>query len=308
MAQWQDGAEYAPAERPDGFATPRTPPLSAAPQAPHPAEGLPLQAPDAFQPSPVPVPPLSALVPSTAPTRDPHQAFDSGMTIVEGSAWGSAHSASSTNHPSWDPTKPIVTSASFGSSTSSHGHGTGHAALGGTAAPGGTGAVGGAVGLDQLPPPGQGQFPQVPNGQNQASWAPNQFAPPTGAPVSAYSPAPLPWNPPGQPSTGQGRFMTVLKNMGYALAILLAAGMLIRPISFVVLLSAIPLSLMATVRKQTLMRTAAIAAATALVMGLLFPGDNDATSAIAGYAQFACLVVLVLDLIALWRWPREGQR
>ena len=35
MASWKDGAAYAPTERPDGFATPSTEPLDAAPVRVH---------------------------------------------------------------------------------------------------------------------------------------------------------------------------------------------------------------------------------------------------------------------------------
>ncbi|MGJ6980753.1 hypothetical protein ACSDQ9_09535 [Aestuariimicrobium soli] len=285
MADWRDGAEYAPAERPDGFATPRTSPLSVATPDPHPAEGLPPMAPDGFQPSPTPTPPLAALVPSTAPTRDPHQAFDSGMTIVEGSAWGSAHNGPGGATPVRDPRQPIVTTSSFGP-------------LAG-----------------QAPDHGAGDAWQGSSAPDPAT----RFAPPTGAPVSMGAPGPggpanqhpqpLTWypSPTGTPVQNSA-FMTKVKAMGYALVIVLVAGVFISPLSFVLLLAAIPLSLMATVKKQTLMRIAAVATAVALLMGLMFPGDNDTLDAIISYTRWACLVVLALDLTVVWRSFGKGQR
>lgn len=288
MADWQDGAEYAPAERPDGFATPRTAALSAAPPVPHPAEGLPLQAPDAFQPSPLPTPPLSALVPSSGPSRDPRQAFDSGMTITEGSAWGSAHSGPGGAVQVRDPKQPIITSSSFGSVTGGHGAG-GH----------GSGAA--PVPVSQFAPP---------------TGAPVNWGPPGSSPVQ-QGPSPLAWNQPpaGAAWSGHGpapqvqndAFMAKVKALGYALVICLVAGLFISPLSFVLLIAAIPLSLMASVKKQTLMRVAAVAAASVLLLGMLVPGDNDAIDAIFAYSRWACLVVLVIDALVVWKAFEKGR-
>lgn len=117
MATWEDGPEFAPVERPDGFATPRVEPLEAPPQPPHPSDGAPPQRPGFAGPT-EPAPPLASIVPAVENPRDPTQAFDvATMTMTAESAWGAVHSApvgmgaptavTETPH-AFDPTAPIV--------------------------------------------------------------------------------------------------------------------------------------------------------------------------------------------------------
>ena len=68
MASWTDGAEYAPTERPDGFATPRTAPLDQAPPPVPLARDRPLEPPTEFLPS-APAPALSSLGLPAGPSR-----------------------------------------------------------------------------------------------------------------------------------------------------------------------------------------------------------------------------------------------
>jgi hypothetical protein len=279
MADWRDGAEYAPRERPDGFATPRTPPLSVAPPPPHLADGLPMEGPEAFEPAPTPSPSLDALVPSTAPQRDPHLPFGTGMSTHEGSAWGSAHAAPGAADRAWDPTQPMVTSHNFGPLSGSSGAAT---------------TTTTTTGQGWAPPDPTTQYP--PPGDSP----PQQF--PVNNPYAPNGPLPLQWDPQARrPAQGNG-LMAAVKSAGHALVIVLLAGVLIRPLSFVLLLSAIALSAMAPVAKQTLVRIGAIGAGAALVLGLLVPGDRDTIDAIFEWAQFACFVVLGLDLYVVWKY------
>ncbi|WP_284548510.1 hypothetical protein [Aestuariimicrobium sp. T2.26MG-19.2B] len=289
MADWRDGAEYAPRERPDGFATPRTPPLSVAPEPPHLADGLPAQGPEAFEPAPAPTPPLDALVPSSAPKRDPHLPFGSGMSIHEGSAWGSAHAAPGRTDRAWDPTQPMVTSHNFGPLSGSSPHVSSGTPGQAWAPPDPT---------TQYPPPGNAVSQQFPT--NGPSAATGQFSPSGSYPTPG--PLPLQWEPQSRPPAAGNGLMTVVRTAGYALVIVLLAGMLIRPLSFVLLLSAVALSAMAPVAKQTLVRVGAIGAAAALVLGLLVPGDRDTIDAVFEWAQFACFVVLGADLYVVWKY------
>ncbi|MBA3528325.1 MAG: hypothetical protein H0T91_03250 [Propionibacteriaceae bacterium] len=91
MATWEDGPEYAPLERPDGFSLPDVPPLEPAP----PVEQLaaaPQDRPHFAGPQAV-VAALATLVPVVAEQRDPATPFtvvSSTLTSMD-SAWGAAH-------------------------------------------------------------------------------------------------------------------------------------------------------------------------------------------------------------------------
>ncbi|MGD7732974.1 hypothetical protein ACQCX5_08430 [Propionibacteriaceae bacterium G57] len=114
MASWSDGAEYAPNERPDGFAAPRADPLGEAPPEPSLAEGRPLAPPDAFTPQPGPD--LAAIGIDKGPTRNPQQAFataSKAMTTATSSAWGSTHAATITQEAPFNPRAPMVTESSL---------------------------------------------------------------------------------------------------------------------------------------------------------------------------------------------------
>lgn len=280
MADWRDGAQYAPHERPDGFATPRTSPLSVAEPEPNPAAGQPLQGPDSFAPDPTPAPPLEALVPSAKPSRDPREAFSSGSVAHDAGAWGAAHSGPGTGPRAFDPTAPMVTT-----STSFSGQSSASSAQGAAS-------------------------------NDAASWAPpdqsTQFAPPAGAPVAGVAyppggPAPLAWNQQPQGPVANGSAITVVQCMGYGLILVLLAGLIIRPLSLVLLLVAIPLSLMAKIGKQHLMRMVSVAAAVVLVLGIAFPGQRDTLDAIGFWSQIACLIVLPAGLFTVWSRMMKGQ-
>lgn len=99
MASWRDGAEYAPTERPDGFATPTAAPLSAAEPWRAPTPG-PLAAPADFDaPDSAPLSSVSVRDESTRDPRDP-------ITTV-----AAALAPTGVAHVDRDPREPIVTSA-----------------------------------------------------------------------------------------------------------------------------------------------------------------------------------------------------
>ena len=109
MANWTDGPEYAPLDRPAAFQTPAVAPLEVPPAVPNPAAGAPLE-PPGWQPPQAAVVPLSALVPAAAlPPRDPRSQFTTVSSIVTGgSVWGSARSADGTaGQPAWTPDQPL---------------------------------------------------------------------------------------------------------------------------------------------------------------------------------------------------------
>lgn len=112
MATWQDGPEYAPAERPTAFIESPAGPLSSPPPV-GPAAAAPAEQP-AFSPPNVPAPPLEVLVPAVAAPRNPQLPFEvTASTITHQSAWSAVHSAAitaATVQP-WTPEQPFSTPA-----------------------------------------------------------------------------------------------------------------------------------------------------------------------------------------------------
>ncbi|GAA2112141.1 hypothetical protein GCM10009841_35510 [Microlunatus panaciterrae] len=116
MATWEDGPEYAPLERPEGFHHPDVPPLEVAPPPRQLAAGAPMERPQ-FAGPPGPVVPLAALVPADPEQhRDPQTPFETVVSTVTAgpigigagsaqSAWGSAHWSPPSGQPvgPWGP-------------------------------------------------------------------------------------------------------------------------------------------------------------------------------------------------------------
>lgn len=98
MADWTDGSQYAPLQRPDGFAAPRTAALDVAEPDENLATGRPVQQPGDFRP-PAEAPDLAELVPEQGPLRDPSEPFDTAGGAQ--GAWGAAHAAT------WNPRMPL---------------------------------------------------------------------------------------------------------------------------------------------------------------------------------------------------------
>jgi len=101
MADWTDGAEYAPVERPAGFATPRATPLELVEEPASPADGQPAVPPSEYRAEAAR--PLEELVPLPRSPRDPATPFGLNGTVAE-SSWGAVHSSTS-----WHPTQPLST-------------------------------------------------------------------------------------------------------------------------------------------------------------------------------------------------------
>lgn len=152
MADWTDGAAYAPTQRPDGFATPEVEPLGAAPSAPPLTPGA-IPPPQAFQPS-ASQPPLEYISAPLPPRRNPAEPFSTTTAgLASGSVAGIAQSR--------DPRQPF------------DGYAMG-------------------VGYQELPPPPSGSTgapPAQPAAHPQAEqWAPPSFPPPGGAPAPGEAP------------------------------------------------------------------------------------------------------------------------
>ncbi len=153
MADWTDGAEYAPVERPAGFATPRAGALQVIEAEPSPADGQPLEAPGGYrQPDTTP---LEALDPRDAlPRRDPREAFSTHGSAD--SAWGAAHASTG-----WVPTMPlgdpVHEAAAVADFPPPQGAPVGAAPMGANPMPGATGGPQPAPAVVEIPL--QGHFP-----------------------------------------------------------------------------------------------------------------------------------------------------
>jgi hypothetical protein len=120
MATWEDGPEYAPADRPSEYAVPDVHPLSVA-DPPQQQPAVPADRPRFGDPD-QPVTPLGALVPGGDDVeRDPRTPFDvdsDAMTQSAGrGAWGAAHWRPPTGAPSGFGPQPSVPAGHWGPPT-----------------------------------------------------------------------------------------------------------------------------------------------------------------------------------------------
>lgn len=276
MATWEDGPEYAPLQRPEGFAVPDLPPLEIAVPPPEISAGAPLERPQFFDPQ-APVAPLATLVPEVGDKRDPGIPFEVvASTVTAGSsnssaAWGAAHWSApaqqpvSVQHPA-SPVQHPASSVQHPTSPVQH--------PGPWPEPGGLAAVG-------LGPaaPAPGQFP--------AAGTPQWFGPGPAYPARANTPP-------------------TMKNVVYALtpglAIVLGVGGLIWPAAPFVLCIAFALSTRVTVAKQQVTKLF-ISALSVLglmtVVGGLIRGDSlgDWYHYVGLWAVLLCWVVLCVGLL-----------
>lgn len=118
MATWEDGPEYAPWQRPDGFTTPPVPPLLSVEAAAPPHPNAPVARPHFDRPT-VALTPLAALVPEPPEQRDPAVPFavvsstvTVGPELGPATAWSAAHGRTApldaTATPALDGTPPPV--------------------------------------------------------------------------------------------------------------------------------------------------------------------------------------------------------
>jgi hypothetical protein len=290
MANWTDGPEYAPTQRPVAFEAPPGEMLQVPPAQPNAAAGAPLEQP-AWQPPQGAVAPLEALVPAVAEiSRDPHSAFTTTSTPMTGtsSAWGSAHSTTGmSDHPGWTPDQPLVTSA-----TTSAGGVQNPNPSTWPAPAGDPGAAAIASRGLNFPPPQQAapSFPQP--------GTPDWFAP---APQAQ-------WRPPDQTVT----VAQMWRGATPGLMIALIVGALVNPLSVVLLLVA---ALLAGRVRYRVSRIRHIFAwsfgllAAVGTMGLL-NSDLDlgtAWSVLSGWAQVMCWVIPIIVLLQVGAGIRANE-
>lgn len=271
MANWTDGPEYAPLDRPAAFQTPSVEPLQVPPVTPNPAAGAPVQPPE-WQPPQAAVVPLEALVPAAGlPPRDPRVEFSTVSSLVTGgSAWGSAHSTAGTANPVWTPDQPLATSAVAGAPPQ-------------PAPASGTGAMPAAApdGPPQtlnFPPPTQAapSFPQP--------GTPDWFAPP---PQSR-------WQPPDQSVS----IAQLWHGATPGVMLTLLIGALINPVAPAMLALAGVLASRVKYRTAQVRRSFLWAAGLVVAFGVfsMFSGDFDLSIAwevMSGWSQVVCWILLI---------------
>lgn len=245
MADWTDGPEYAPRDRPEAFVAPQAAPLSEADAIAAPAgEPAPGAAPPPDYSVPADAPALAALVPPVADVRDPRESFDvAGSPLT---SWSGGPKEADDHVHVRRPEDPFVTSA---------------APVASVAPP--VTAWPPPAPVDQWPPP-------APVAQQLEQWPPPQAAQAQGpyAPVpGGYPGAPGGQAPPPQQpwQAQQQRFRAVsvsdmLKASTPGVLICLAVGVLVQPLSAALLLVAWALSTRIRYRRRTLRTWFAIAA------------------------------------------------
>lgn len=283
MADWTDGPEYAPHDRPRAFVAPAVAPLSEADAAPSPMPAVADRtatfggAPPSYT-NPDAAPALAALVSPPPQPRDPHEAFDvvgSSMT-----AWSGSPDDADGQVRERRPEDPFPGSATIVASV---------------APP----PPARQPSVADWPPPAPAPLPQPPFGQPMAGhpmavqgpYAPVStfppapgFPPPAGYPEPTGHPAPppgtqgyphypgyggpAPWQPQPQP-TRPVSLGTVAQACTPGVLICLALGLLVQPLAAAMFLVAWALSTRIRYRRRTLSRTFLVVACALITVSLL---------------------------------------
>jgi len=284
MANWTDGPEYAPLDRPLALETPLAEPLEVPPPVTNPAAGAPVVQPD-MQPPQGEVVPLADLVPTSgSQPRDPHTEFTTVSSALTGTstAWGSAHSATETlDRSGWTPDQPLGSAVPIN---------TVQAAL--------PGAVPAQPAGPTYPPPQGLNFPppQQPAPSFPQPGTPDWFAPPPQEH----------WQPPNQTVT----VAQMWNGATPGVIIPLIIGALVNPLSLIMLgLSAI-LAGRVKYRRAQVRRSYALVGAFLAFIGVLslFNSDFDTTwSILSGWGQLACWVLPLVVLLQVGAGIRANE-
>jgi hypothetical protein len=271
MASWEDGPEFAPAERPAAFTAPRVAELPVPSPEISPAAGAPAERPADFAQPTSPAPALASLVAPPPARRDASQPFEvASMTLTsESSAWGAAHSSvlqpqGSAMAAGFDPTRPIVPT--------------------------------GGTPLASFPPPAGDAM------------SPASFAPP-GAPAPFATPGQAPGQrPPGAP--GQTGFAATFAALTPGVVIGLAIGCFLPVVSLMTYLIAFAFSFRVRVAQPAIRYTfvvgVSLVGAIALISLLTADDFGGWWMTIGWWALFASWITLLLTAILAHRSVAEG--
>lgn len=285
MADWRDGVEYAPTGRPYGFATPHAEPLTAPEPEPHLADDRPETPPAGFD-APT-APPLADLIPHTAETRDPHEAFDTGTASFTGAtAWGTVAGHGSGG---WNPTQPLPLSSESASQSTDFAPPTGAPVVP-------VQRENRAVPYGAVPygaPPARPDAAGMPPYPQAAPYPPPDAYPRAGGyPPPGVAPQ---WAPPSPAPVARSA------TMGWLLVLLLLAGAVIQSLSLLFLLAATLIVRRVQPRRRALVTAVSIGAGIQLaVVALIWaaqPYDWFATS--SSVSQVICFVLLIASTITM---------
>jgi hypothetical protein len=281
MATWKDGTEYAPAERPDGFATPRVAALTVAPPVQDLAAGAPTEPPGTFEQQ-VPAIPLAQLVPATGPGRDPRLAFTEAARSGSG-AWGAVHIEAS---PSWSPDQPLLTSAERGQNSRPRA-----ASFAPASRPPTPGMPTPGVSAPGMPAPGGSPFGAQP-GPTSSGYTNTGYSNPgyqnPGWPTGSGQP--------GYPAPEPVTIGAAVANLGWWVLAVLAAGVLLAPISVVLLGVATLLVYVVKYGRTRLARVFWLVLVAALAGGLITSQGYDQWDSINQLARIASAVMIPVSV------------
>ncbi len=294
MATWEDGPEYAPAQRPDHFTDPAVAPLEPTAPPDQPAAGRPAERPRFDVPA-VPVAPLSDLVPPVEDTRDPQQPFDvvSSAATEASSAWSAVHwSGPPGTAPLGPVPAPVPVPLSNGSAWPAP-----------PAAPPGSPAPNGSFPAPDLPfPPASG--PPTTAGGYPAPGTTQWFAPPP------------PVHVPPAPGPVTARQVVQAATPGVLICLLVAG--LIYPLTPVAILVGLALTSRVTVARRAVqavfgLLVAILMLATLVGLGRLLAEDylaSEVWAMIARWGQVCAWPALVAVLVVVRRGfgPAGGAR
>lgn len=303
MADWTDGPEYAPHDRPQAFVAPSAAPLSepdAAAPAPEPPAG---PAPASYA-GPEHAPDLAGLIPPPPARRDPREAFDVAGTPL--TSWSGGPKEADDHLHERRPTDPFPSSAPLVASV---------------APP--ASAWPPPSRLEDWPPPQSPPAAVPPPGFPAPAQGPYAPMPPTPYPQQGFPGAQQPGYPlPGQPAPWQAQrqpFSSVtMGDIGRAatpgVLICLVVGLLVQPLAAPLLLVAWALATRIRHRRRLIVRTFGIASAAVLVVALLdmlaTTGDFDLFT-LPEYANvwatFAHLGLLIAVPLIVGQALRRGE-
>ena len=230
MAGWQDGAEYAPIERPEAFAAPAVEALAVAEPYTADTPGA-VRPPQMIQP-PASAIPLEQLAPAAAKAgRDPLSPFSvASATLMPDSAWGAAHRAGESSWaPEFDPTRPLGRTGTSFPPPSTEPLGTG-----------------GAEPAWPAPPPAPASWPAPPPlsppAPHPGPWPASNARPTAAGPGQFLPPRPCPNQMPVPPTSGLTLAQRQLLGVATGLLVL---GCLISQISWFAVIFASALTIRA---------------------------------------------------------------
>lgn len=302
MADWTDGPEYAPHDRPRAFVEPQAAPLSQAAARPGPAPETAAPAPRDYS-APPSAPALTALVPPVPQQRDPREAFDvAGSPLTRWTTGPGQPTEVAAERRAEDP---FVTSTALVDGVAPPAPSWPTPPRGEAWAP--------PQRIDAWPPAPPSVPPSQPSGSPAAPTATGPYAP-VPLPSQFPSPGQTPWQspPPNFRTTGVGE---IARAVTPGVLICLVVGLLVQPLAAALLLVAWSLSTRIRYRRRIVLGTFGGVSFAVLVASLLdMLADRGRFDLFSlpeyanGWATFAHLGLLVTVPLIVGEAMRRGEQ